>query len=197
MRESGSRTLRSDLIDPTIALHHGRVVKRTGDGIVIEFRSVVDAVRFAIEVQNGMVERNFGGSWWRRTPPPTVGGRVLRRQRALDVGGLLVGGLGVGEAVRVVVESAQAVERLREVGPVGGRVLRGQRPPDVGGLLVGGLGVGEPVRVVVESAQAVERPRQVGPVGGGVLRRQRPPDAGVPICLEQKPHASTIPPIHE
>ena len=39
------RALRSDLVDPTIALHHGRVVKRTGDGSIIEFRSVVDAVR--------------------------------------------------------------------------------------------------------------------------------------------------------
>jgi class 3 adenylate cyclase len=39
------RALRSDLMDPTIALHHGRIVKRTGDGVLIEFRSVVDAVR--------------------------------------------------------------------------------------------------------------------------------------------------------
>ena len=52
------RALRSDLIDPTIAVHHGRVVKRTGDGALVEFRSVVDAVRCAIEVQNGMAERN-------------------------------------------------------------------------------------------------------------------------------------------
>jgi adenylate cyclase len=54
------RALRSDLIDPTIAVHHGRVVKRTGDGVLIEFRSVVDAVRCAVEVQSGMVERNAG-----------------------------------------------------------------------------------------------------------------------------------------
>src|SRR5271165_6518776 len=54
------RGLRSDLIDPAFAAHHGRVVKRTGDGILIEFRSVVDAVRCAIEVQNGMAERNAG-----------------------------------------------------------------------------------------------------------------------------------------
>ena len=54
------RALRSDLIDPTIALHRGRIVKRTGDGSIIEFRSVVDAVRCAIEVQTGMVERNAG-----------------------------------------------------------------------------------------------------------------------------------------
>ena len=54
------RALRSDLIDPTIAVHKGRVVKRTGDGSIVEFRSVVDAVRCAIEVQNAMVERNVG-----------------------------------------------------------------------------------------------------------------------------------------
>ena len=52
--------MRSDLIDPAIAAHHGRIVKRTGDGSIVEFRSVVDAVRCAIEVQSGMVERNAG-----------------------------------------------------------------------------------------------------------------------------------------
>ncbi|MBV9288204.1 MAG: adenylate/guanylate cyclase domain-containing protein [Hyphomicrobiales bacterium] len=52
------RTLRSDLIDPTIAVHHGRIIKRTGDGSIIEFRSVVDAVNCAVEVQRAMVERN-------------------------------------------------------------------------------------------------------------------------------------------
>ena len=54
------RALLSDLVDPTIALHQGRIVKRTGDGSMIEFRSVVDAVRCAIEVQAGMAERNAG-----------------------------------------------------------------------------------------------------------------------------------------
>ena len=54
------RALRSDLVDPTIAVHHGRIVKRTGDGAIVEFRSAVDAVRFAIEVQSAMVERNAG-----------------------------------------------------------------------------------------------------------------------------------------
>ena len=54
------RGLRSDLIDPAIDAHRGRIVKRTGDGSLIEFRSVVDAVRCAIEVQNGLIERNAG-----------------------------------------------------------------------------------------------------------------------------------------
>ena len=54
------RGVRSDLIDPAIGAHHGRVVKRTGDGFLVEFRSVVDAVRCAIEVQTGMAERSAG-----------------------------------------------------------------------------------------------------------------------------------------
>jgi len=54
------RGLRSDLIDPAIAVHHGRIVKRTGDGNLIEFRSVVDAVRCGIEMQVGLRERNAG-----------------------------------------------------------------------------------------------------------------------------------------
>jgi TolB-like protein/class 3 adenylate cyclase/Flp pilus assembly protein TadD len=60
------RALRSDLIDPTISVHNGRIVKRTGDGSVIEFRSVVDAVRCAIEVQHAMVERNAGVAFDKR-----------------------------------------------------------------------------------------------------------------------------------
>ena len=54
------RTLRSDLFTPTVAIHNGRVVKRTGDGAIVEFRSVVEAVRCALDVQSGMVERNAG-----------------------------------------------------------------------------------------------------------------------------------------
>src|ERR1700722_11092088 len=54
------RGLRSDLVDPSIAAHRGRIVKRTGDGSIIEFRSVVDAVRCAVEIQSGMAERNAG-----------------------------------------------------------------------------------------------------------------------------------------
>ena len=54
------RALRSELIDPAVADHHGRVVKRTGDGLIAEFRSVVEAVRCAIAMQNGLIERNIG-----------------------------------------------------------------------------------------------------------------------------------------
>jgi len=52
------KACRGELIDPKIAEHRGRVVKTTGDGILIEFPSVVDAVRCAMDVQRGMAERN-------------------------------------------------------------------------------------------------------------------------------------------
>ncbi|HZZ24659.1 MAG TPA: adenylate/guanylate cyclase domain-containing protein [Roseiarcus sp.] len=54
------RALRSDLIDPAVADHQGRIVKPTGDGLIAEFRSVVEAVRCAIAMQIGLIERNVG-----------------------------------------------------------------------------------------------------------------------------------------
>ena len=52
------RNHRHELIDPTIEARHGRIFKTTGDGVLVEFASVVDAVRCAIEIQKGMAERN-------------------------------------------------------------------------------------------------------------------------------------------
>ena len=49
---------RCDLIDPKIAEHRGRIVKTTGDGVLVEFASVVDAVRCALDIQSGMIPRN-------------------------------------------------------------------------------------------------------------------------------------------
>ena len=54
------RALRADLIDPAIAGQNGHVFKRTGDGVLVEFRSVVEAVRCAITIQNAMIEHNVG-----------------------------------------------------------------------------------------------------------------------------------------
>src|SRR5437879_2343524 len=54
------KALRRELVDPKIAEHHGRIVKTTGDGLLVEFASVVDAVRCAVAVQQAMPERNTG-----------------------------------------------------------------------------------------------------------------------------------------
>ena len=52
------KTHRKELVDPKITEHRGRIVKTTGDGILVEFVSVVDAVRCAVDIQRGMHERN-------------------------------------------------------------------------------------------------------------------------------------------
>ena len=57
---AGLKAHRRDLIDPKIAEYGGRIVKTTGDGLLLEFPSVVDAVRCAVDVQRGMAERNAG-----------------------------------------------------------------------------------------------------------------------------------------
>ena len=54
------KALRRELIDLKVEQHHGRIVKTTGDGALIEFASVVDAVRCAVDVQRGTAERNAG-----------------------------------------------------------------------------------------------------------------------------------------
>jgi class 3 adenylate cyclase len=53
------KALRRELLDPKIAEHHGRIVKTTGDGLLVEFASVVDAGRCAVAVQQAMTERNI------------------------------------------------------------------------------------------------------------------------------------------
>src|SRR5579872_3104064 len=53
-------TRRREFLEPKIAQHHGRIVKRMGDGILSEFGSMVDAARCAIETQQGMAKRNEG-----------------------------------------------------------------------------------------------------------------------------------------
>jgi adenylate cyclase len=52
------KAIRAELIDPTMAAHNGRLVKTTGDGLLVEFGSVVDALRCATAVQAGMAARN-------------------------------------------------------------------------------------------------------------------------------------------
>src|SRR5438105_206070 len=54
------KALRHELLDPKIPEHRGRIVKTTGDGMLVEFASVVDAVRCAVAVQQAMAERNIG-----------------------------------------------------------------------------------------------------------------------------------------
>jgi adenylate cyclase len=62
------RELRSELVDPAVARHRGRIVKTMGDGFLIEFPSVVDAVRSSQEIQQGLGGRKSGKSSWFNPP---------------------------------------------------------------------------------------------------------------------------------
>ena len=111
------RALRSDLIDPAIAAHHGRIVKRTGDGSLIEFRSVVDAVRCAIEVQNGMIERNAG------VPPE----RRIEFRIGIHLGDVVEEADGdlMGDGVNIAAR-LEGICRARRDLPVRGRLSAGE-----------------------------------------------------------------------
>src|ERR1700756_338362 len=73
---------RKALIDPMIAAHHGRIVKTTGDGMLVEFASVIDAVTCSVAIQRGMIRRNAD------VPEDT---RILFRV-GINVGDIIVDG---------------------------------------------------------------------------------------------------------
>src|SRR5206468_1033235 len=82
---------RHELIDPAIASHKGRIVKTTGDGMLVEFASAVDAVTFAMSVQEKMAERNGSRS------PPHITFRM-----GINVGDIIIDGDDIfGDGVNI------------------------------------------------------------------------------------------------
>src|SRR3954470_5269297 len=111
---SALKALRRELADPKIKEHRGRIVKTTGDGLLLEFASVVDAVRCAVEVQREMAERNAG------VPPD----RRLEFRIGINVGDIIKDGRDIyGDGVNV----AARLEALAEPGGICvSRVVRDQ-----------------------------------------------------------------------
>jgi adenylate cyclase len=156
------RGLRGDLFDPAIAAHHGRIVKRTGDGSIIEFRSVVDAVRCALEVQNGLIERNAG------LPPE----RRIEFRVGIHVGDVVEESDGdlMGDGVNIAA-------RIESIAKPGAICLSEQAYWQVKGRLdlkVNDLGatqlknIAEPVRVY---SVDVAHPAPAKPIKSGIVRR--------------------------
>jgi TolB-like protein/Flp pilus assembly protein TadD len=110
---------RRDLVDPKINEHHGRIVKATGDGVLVEFASVVDAVRCAAEIQRGMTERNA------EVPPAA---RIEFRV-GINVGDVILDGDDIyGDGVNVAA-------RLEGLAEPGGICASGRVQEDVRGKL--------------------------------------------------------------
>ena len=105
---------RRQLVDPKITEHHGRIVKNTGDGLLAEFASVVDAVRCAAEVQRGMLDRE----------PEVADERRIRFRIGINLGDVIAeGGDIFGDGVNV----AARLEALAEPGGICvSRVVRDQ-----------------------------------------------------------------------
>src|SRR6516164_9931193 len=99
------KALRHDLVNPKIAEHHGRLVKTTGDGLLVEFGSVVDAVRCAVAVQQAMPERNTGVGADRR----------IELRIGINLGDVIVEGDDLyGDGVNIAVR----IEALADAGGV-------------------------------------------------------------------------------
>jgi len=145
---------RRALVDPKIGEHRGRIVKTTGDGMLVEFASVVDALRCAVEVQRGMIERNAELPQEKR----------IEFRVGINVGDIIIDGDDIfGDGVNV----AARLEGLSEPGGicVSGRVQEDAR----GKLDIGFEDAGEqqlkniawPLRVYrvrIEGAAASPRP---------------------------------------
>ena len=111
---------RRELIDPKIAEYGGRIVKTTGDGLLLEFRSVVDAIRCAIDVQRGMAERNAS----------EAADRQIAFRIGINVGDIIVDGDDIyGDGVNV----AARLEALAEPGGICvSAIVRDQARVDLG-----------------------------------------------------------------
>ncbi len=111
---AGLKAHRRELIDPKIAEYGGRIVKTTGDGLLLEFASVVDAVRCAVDVQRGMAERNAD------VPPE----QRIDLRIGINVGDIIIDGDDIfGDGVNV----AARLQTLAEAGGICvSRVVRDQ-----------------------------------------------------------------------
>ncbi len=160
------RAHRRELVDPKISEHHGRIVKTTGDGMLVEFSSVVDAVRCAVEIQRAMVDRNAGIAEDQR----------ITFRIGVNLGDVIIDGDDIyGDGVNI----AARLEALAEPGGICiSRTVRdhiGERLPytfdDMGEQNV--KNIAQPVHAFAMSAAAVASlPEVATPAQPGALRRR-------------------------
>jgi TolB-like protein/class 3 adenylate cyclase/Flp pilus assembly protein TadD len=163
------RAHRRELVDPKIREHQGRIVKTTGDGMLVEFASVVDAVRCAVEIQRAMVDRNV------ETPED----KRITFRIGVNLGDVIAAGDDIyGDGVNI----AARLEALAEPGGVCiSRTVRdhiGDRLPypfdDIGEQSV--KNIAQPVHAFTISAATVASlPEVATPAQPDVLRRHTPP----------------------
>jgi len=165
---------RRELIDPLITQHQGRIVKTTGDGLLIEFGSIVDAVRCAIIVQQGMEERNVAVEESRR----------IRFRVGINVGDIIVDGEDIfGDGVNV----AARLEGLAEPGQI---CVSATVREHVGEKLPVGF-----VDLGAHSVKNISRPVHVYRINAGSEREHTAPEATAPATLAKpvRPSIAVLP----
>jgi adenylate cyclase len=166
------KELRRELADPKIKEHRGRIVKTTGDGLLVEFASVVDAVRCAVEVQQEMAERNVGVPEEQR----------IQFRIGINLGDIIKDGRDIyGDGVNV----AARLEALAEPGGICvNRVVRDQ--------------VRDKLDFAFEDAgeqrvKNIARPLRVYHVRAGQLADEEMSAAQPPLALPDKPSLAVLP----
>jgi adenylate cyclase len=159
------------LVDPKIKEHRGRIVKTTGDGMLVEFPSVVDAVRCAVAVQRGMVERNV------EVPPD----RRIEFRVGINLGDIIIDGDDIyGDGVNV----AARLEGLAE--PNGVCVSRVVRDQVRDKLNFAFEDMGE------QQVKNIARPVRVFRIAAPVIG-QPPASAKPTLALPDKPSIAVLP----
>src|SRR3984893_13849944 len=166
------KELRRELADPKIKEHRGRIVKTTGDGLLVEFASVVDAMRCAVEVQHEMAERNAGVPEERR----------IQFRIGINLGDIIKDGRDIyGDGVNV----AARLEALAEPGGICvNRVVRDQ--------------VRDKLDFAFEDAgeqrvKNIARPLRVYHVRPGHVADEEMSAAQPPLALPDKPSLAVLP----
>jgi adenylate cyclase len=170
------KAVRRELIDPKIAEHRGRIVKTTGDGILVEFASAVDAARCAVEVQRAMTERGAG-----MEPNKRIEIRI-----GIHVGDIIIDGDDIfGDGVNIAA-------RLEGVAEPGGITISGAAHEQVRDRLPYAFEDGGE-----QSMKNIARPVRVYRVradgSASVSPIARPPTADVPLTLPDKPSIAVLP----
>ncbi len=171
------RSIRAEVIDPKITEHHGRVVKTTGDGLLVEFGSVVDGLRCATEWQRGMAERNAD----------TPDGRIKFRI-GINVGDVVVqDGDIFGDGVNVAA-------RLEGLAEPGGICVSARVQEDaVGRLDLTFDDVGEQALKNIARPVRVYRVRGTRPTATETAPKAAPTDVAPALALPDKPSIAVLP----
>jgi adenylate cyclase len=171
------KALRKTLFDPKVAEHHGRIVKNTGDGALVEFASVVDAVRCADEIQRGVAEQNIDVPQAKR----------IEFRIGIHVGDIIIDESDIfGDGVNIAV-------RLEGIAEPGGVSISDDAHRQIRGKIdIGYDDIGPQVLKNIAEPMHVWRAR-IGATSSSTMRTKLPTATTLPLALPDKPSIAVLP----